>query len=150
MRKLCIFILPLFICAVMAACDNDGKNAPLTISQSAINQLEQIKQQDKFAKIQKQALASPKLKDTITVLVNKAADDFINTAKNQPTDAKFQMTMRKALARFSHEYSEFDSDNKALVESYFEQMMKIVGVEDHEGILHKWQYGMINADDESN
>jgi hypothetical protein len=86
-------------------------------------------------------VSNPALKATLTSLINKAAEDFKNTAANNPSEEAYQHDIATGLARFNKLYMELDTEDREQVCHYFEEMMDCVELESSNGQLNNWMYG---------
>ncbi|KAA3438906.1 DUF4844 domain-containing protein [Rufibacter hautae] len=116
----------------------------MTIPDKAISNLELFQAKSKFDQdtvgMFYPGLADPAFKPTLTKLINQAADDFTEVAKdNRPTEEKFQEKISIGLSRFTP--LSLDTEDRERVCSYFEELMDIVGLESSGGHLNAWMYG---------
>lgn len=87
-------------------------------------------------------LSHASLKPQLTLLLNKAAKDFLYTATHQPTEQKFQQDIGKGLSRFTPFYLQLDSEDQDRICRYFEELMDCVGLQSSNGKLNEWRYGL--------
>jgi hypothetical protein len=147
MKNLKISLLIIFL---LLSCEQI-LDKEMTIESQAINNLEAFKTKSKFEpdtiRMFYPGVADPALKPTLTELINKAADDFIEVAKDkEPTENKFQQKISVGLSRFTPLYLELDTEDRERVCTYFEELMDIVGLESSGGRLNEWMYGFDPTD----
>jgi hypothetical protein len=85
-------------------------------------------------------VSDPELKKTLTLLINKAAEDFKHTAAQNQSEEQFQNDIAAGLARFNKLYLELDTEDREQVCHYFEEMMDCVELESSNGQLNDWMY----------
>ena len=136
-------ILSILLLTLFCACNSTDK--PMVIPKKAIQNLQGFKNESKFdpetQTLFYPGLSKPELKSNLTVLINKAADDFISTANDNPTEKKFQNDIKHGLERFTPFYLDLDTEDLDRVCSYFENLMDCVGLESSDGQLNNWRYG---------
>ncbi|MCR9248912.1 MAG: DUF4844 domain-containing protein [bacterium] len=112
---------------------------------NAIDQLTEFKKKEKFVadnSIMYPGAADPEMKAKLTELMNLAADDFIEVARDSnPTEELYHKKMELGLSRFSNIYLETDTEDRERVCGYFEELMDIVLLESSGGQLNKFMYG---------
>lgn len=111
-----------------------------------ITKLQNFKKESKFEANSKDiisytGLSKPELKAKLSELLNQAADDFIVTTKNKPSEKKYQEDIKRGLSRFNPFYLDLDTEDREKTCSYFEELMDCVGLQSSGGELNKWLYG---------
>ncbi len=87
-------------------------------------------------------ISNPKLIPILSLKINQACEDFKTVFQKQnPTDKEYQEIIKIGLERFSDLYSEFDSEDRERICTYFEELMDIVGLESSGGNLNNFVYG---------
>jgi len=136
MRLLSVLILTLLIAA---SCNRQHMKS----NNKAVNSLTQFINKSKFDAVPGTiytGVSDPELKTTLTLLINKAAEDFKNTATHDPSEEKYQNDIATGLARFNKLYLELDTEDREQVCTYFEEMMDCVELESSNGQLNDWMY----------
>ncbi len=110
-----------------------------------VTELEHFKVKPKFEEdsvnLVYPGLSKENLKPTVTALINKAADDFIEVAQSKDaSENKYQDKIEKGLSRFTPLYLELDTEDRERVCHYYEELMDIVGLESSGGHLNNWMY----------
>lgn len=117
----------------------------MSINETNIQKLEAFKNKSKFDPDTEQnyypGIEDAKLKPQLTELINKACEDFILSAKNNPTEESFQKDIKVGLSRFNPLYLNLDTEDRERVCYYFEELMDCVGLESSNGQLNDWMYG---------
>ncbi|PTQ97958.1 uncharacterized protein DUF4844 [Mucilaginibacter yixingensis] len=112
---------------------------------SSLNKLKQFKEQTKFIeetdKIFYPGISDPSIKEQLTDLINKSADDFSHTVKTNPTENNFRENIKIGLARITESGLQLDSEDEERVGKYYEELMDCVGLKSSEGIINDWVYG---------
>jgi hypothetical protein len=88
-----------------------------------------------------QGLGNKALQPELSKLINTAADDFLKTLNDKPSDDKFRMNISQGLNRFNKYYNELDTEDREKICNYFEELMDCVGLQSSGGLLNKWMYG---------
>jgi len=87
-------------------------------------------------------ISDEKMRPIFTAKINQAALDFKGVAEsNNPSDKKYQESIRVGLSRFANVYLELDTEDRERVCTYFEELMDIVELESSNGQLNKFMYG---------
>jgi hypothetical protein len=131
-----VFILTIF---VTTSCNRQHMDS----NNKAVNSLTKFISKPKFDAVPGTiytGVSDPELKMSLTLLINKAAEDFKNTATYDPSEEKFQNNIATGLARFNKLYLELDTEDREQVCRYFEEMMDCVGLESSNGQLNDWMY----------
>ena len=140
MRKLLFGVLAA-IFVVVTACGQGQINTP----QNAMIEFNKFQVKEKFQ--QDDSLFYPGIEDPskrpiFTEIINLAALDFKRLAsKGSATDKEYQTAIELGLKRFDPYVLELDTEDRARVASYFEEMMDIVGLESSNGHLNNFVYG---------
>ncbi len=141
MKKSLVLILTVFLLAC-------NQHKYMTINNNQIKALEAFKGKPKFEQdstnhsvLPYTGLGNPALKIPLTEMINKACDDFLNTAKHNPTEENFQNDIKVGLLRFNTFYLNLDTEDRERICYYFEELMDCVGLESSNGQLNEWMYG---------
>ena len=116
----------------------------------AKQQLHQFKLKTKLisetGEINYRGLSKPELQSKLNSLLNVAADDFVRTLDNEPTDNKFLDDVKIGLSRFNVFYTVLDAEDKTRICAYFAELMEDVGQQNPEALLNRWIQNMEPAD----
>ncbi|QHS57619.1 DUF4844 domain-containing protein [Mucilaginibacter sp. 14171R-50] len=116
----------------------------------AKQQLHSFKLKDKLkpesGEVNFRGLSKPDLQPKLNSLLNVAADDFIRTLNDKPTDKKYVENVKLGLSRFNSFYTGLSTDDKIRICAYFAELMDDVGQESPEALLNRWIQGLEPAD----
>ena len=136
-KTICIIVL---LVAITACHQNNT-----VLSNDYVNRLEEFKKREKFIEEDKlfyPGIGDPELKPVLTKKINEAADDFLKVASMKShTPRDFQKVIKLGMLRFEPEYLQLDTEDRERICKYFEELMKIVGLESSDGLLNNFMYG---------
>ncbi|MGY4536876.1 hypothetical protein ACVW0P_001290 [Mucilaginibacter sp. UYNi724] len=143
MKKISFIVLMVvaFVSATASAQDENYQ---------AKQQLQQFKIKAKLkpetGEINYRGLSKPELQSKLNNILNVAADDFVRTLNNGPSQKKFVEDVKLGLSRFNGFYAELDADDKTRICAYFAELMDDVGMESPEALLNRWIQNLEPAD----
>lgn len=112
----------------------------------AIQRLQDFKEFPKFEEdlmLEYNGISDEIYKPELTTLVNLAADDFIEVAKEEtPTKEKYQEKIKEGLLRFTDVYSNLSSQDILRIINYYKELMDIVNLNTSSGLLSKFERGI--------
>ena len=87
-------------------------------------------------------ISDEKLRPILTKKINEVAMDFKQIAESKnPTDKKYQETIRIGLLKFPEMELGYDSEDRERILLYFQEIMDIVELKSSNGQLNNFYYG---------